>query len=357
MAYLGGDGTEADPWLIHDQVSFSDYWKHYGTGFWRIVHDIDMSGFGVIGGGVTALYKTIDGAGHSITNCTFPNDPGVNNGGPSAYHLKNITIYVVAGWTGFTRYTQTLSFTNVRVHYEYAGDVGFANASAGNTHFTNCIISGMCTLTGTNANPANCTNLYIACGTTAAVAADAKYTIVDSGNLSDPASYPGLPAEFWTLEAGAVPVTKPAVIDYSYIAYIAGVTTVDGAPESRYVRVYSAVSVNMIGSLVSDDEGKFNIRTTPWKEPVLIIAHDNIGEALKPATAYAIDNVAHPKGGNGYRYVCIQAGTTADPLPDLPWPTDQLTSGDAIFEAKKIRQPIIEGPVTPAPVLPLPVQP
>ena len=166
------------------------------------------------------------------------------------------------------------------------------------------------------------------------------------------ASYAGLPESDWSKVDGIYPQLIPTVKDYSHYTHVAGTTLLDGAGYSRRVRVLNQANNGLIGDVMTEADGTFDLDTTPHQNAVLVMAYDDVGTRLKADTAYSLDGIVFPYPANGYRYLCIQAGTTDAALPAPPLPTDQLTSGTAIFEAQKIRQPIVHGPMAPAPAVP-----
>ena len=144
----------------------------------------------------------------------------------------------------------------------------------------------------------------------------------------------------------------PQTVDLSHLTKVAGITTVDGVPEPRSVLIVRQNNSTPLARAVSGGDGTFEVVTTPYQDPVMVMAYDSIGSQIKTDTTYSLNDIVHPPENNGYRYICIQAGTTATTLPTAPWPTDQITSGAAIFEGRKIRQPYVHGPVSPAPLIP-----
>ena len=187
------------------------------------------------------------------------------------------------------------------------------------------------------------------------------YSSEESGNtfacniVTEPflaASYAGLPESDWSKVDGIFPQLIPTVKDYSHYTRVAGTTLLDGAGYSRRVRVLNVANNGLIGDVMTEADGTFDLETTPHQNAVLVMAYDDVGTRLKAETAYALDDLVFPYPANGYRYLCIQAGTTDPALPAPPLPIDQLTSGTAIFEAQKIRQPIVHGPMAPAPAVP-----
>ena len=92
----------------------------------------------------------------------------------------------------------------------------------------------------------------------------------------------------------------------------------DGVGRARIVRAVTADRHTLIAEKVSGEDGTYDLGTTPYTHGILVYTCDDYGTTLLPGTVYAVDDVVHPKQGNGYRYVCVQAGTTGDPLPDFP---------------------------------------
>ncbi len=355
MAWVGtlGSGTEDDPYLIIEEQELWDYWNDPGYTWARLTRDLDMAGIpALITPSANRSSVRIDGAGHSVRNATFADDPFADNGAGTCY-FRNVEFYILAGWITHTYYYDGINCTNVRWHYEHVSEVQiYHTEKPDRCYFTDCMVSGACTFIGANTQTSRTNGFYVLCSTTDDVRTAGYYQVLTAEESAQASSYDLLDPAGWVIEDGTVPYPQQVSYDYSQFTRIKGVTTVDSIPESRMVRIHTARYPGYVAGGLSTDDGTFEFQTRPFTEPLLVIAHDDIGLEMRPTTDYELGDIVHPAGGNGYRYLCIQAGTTADPLPQAPWPTDQLTSGTAIFEARKIRQPIVEGPVTPAPYIP-----
>ena len=357
MAMVGA-GTAAEPFLI---VTPDDVREAFGnlknTNIYELTRSIDMTDEAPLAGAYGNQYPnagpTFKGNGHMIYGLQVDNVYGNYWLETSSIGFENIHLQFTK--IDFMLFScAVLKISNARFDFDGTGDKGLCSnwkrgyqlavdgflltAAAGK------IVQGF----NSRENRGSVANAYMMSSETPA--GTWGFTVVT--DPMDAASYPGLDTAFWNNPGGVLPFLKPVLQDYSHFTHVKGTTLVDGQPESRVVRVVKSDSHGYIAQAITPADGTFDIQTTPYKDGLLVMAFDDEGTQLVADTAYALNATVHPRVSNGYRYICIQAGTTAAPLPDLPWPTGQLTSGDAIFEARKIRQPTIHGPVSPAPVIP-----
>ncbi len=348
-----GAGTEADPYLIESEQDFKDYWAEGATNFVRLIRNLDMSSVGTLSPVFDAGGKRIDGAGFRVSNVSFVAEPLGTARNYGSHVIKNIEFEIVTGWTGSMYYSDTSVFENVLFNFLHNEPFSFNTHYKNTNNWVNVVFMGGITFESPALGQRNTqiVNVYILSAISQAAIDTGRFNVVAPDDQLLASSYPDLPTDFWQIEDGMTPFPKAQANDYSTYTHVKGTTLVDGVGESRGVRIMHAYYGNTVAYAKSAEDGTFDIKTRPYTEPLLVISHDDMGTRLKAATAYALGAITYPAAFNGYRYVCIQAGTTADPLPDQPWPTGQLTSGDAIFEAKKVRQPIIHGPVLPVPYL------
>ncbi|WP_281647950.1 hypothetical protein [Parendozoicomonas sp. Alg238-R29] len=336
MATYTGLGTENSPYLIETPEQFRDAFKDSATAFhhYAVIQNIDMGGMAI--GGYNQVRAKIDGKGHVISN---------------AVHAES---YLCYRWWGYLKNIHIImghKTTSKKIRYFAQSDANGAAIENVRLVFTNTFynwatfnmnMEGMVSVI-VNEDAGNGRKTYWCTG-----AKNAKVDV--TAHDTDPASYPGIDDTIWDVTGGGVPVLIPQGGDYSQYTHVMGKTMIDGVPKSRNVRAVSADRHSLIAEATSGADGSFDVGTTPYTHGILVYAFDDYGETIQPGAVYNVDDIVHPKTGNGYRYVCVQTGTTGDPLPDWPWPTDQLTTGTAIFNAEKIVQPFLHGPVTPVPI-------
>ena len=336
MATYIGNGTAESPFLIETPEQFRDAFKDQATSFYHyeVTRNIDMGGMEI--GGYHQVRAKIDGKGHVISN---------------AIHTES---YLCYRWWGYLKNIHMImgrKASNKSIRYFAQSDANGAAIENVRLVFTDPFLNWSTFNMNMNGMVSCIVNEDIDAGRRTYWCTGARNSKVDvTANDTDPASYPGIDTNIWDTTGGGVPVLIPQAGDYSQYTQVAGKTLVDGVPRARQVRAVSADRHSLIAEATSGADGTFELGTTPYTHGILVYAYDDYGSTLQPGTVYNVDDVVHPSQGNGYRYVCVQAGTTGDPLPDYPWPTDQLTTGTAIFNAEKIVQPFMHGPVTPVPI-------
>ncbi|MCL6270727.1 hypothetical protein M3P05_12410 [Sansalvadorimonas sp. 2012CJ34-2] len=333
MASYNGDGTQANPYLIETPEQMRDAFQG-GGGHYEVIKNIDMGGMDM--GGYFSATSWIDGKGHVVSNA--------GQSGSSLYNdfngrLYNLHVQFIK--TGPYEISRIVGddygfFENVRFEFMDGQIQSWAQFRIYGDRIGSC--------TGVIINE------YHGSDRTTYWCNSGNTKIDVSATDTDPASYPGIDSNVWDITGGSVPVLIPQSGDYSAYTHVMGTTLVDGNPVSRIVRAVGAGRHELISETTSGADGSYDLQTSPYTHGVLVYTFDDYGTTLLPGTVYELDDITHPKGPNGYRYICVQAGTTGDPLPDAPWPTDQLITGTAIFNAEKIVQPFMHGPVTPVPI-------
>ena len=336
MATYIGNGTAESPFLIETPEQFRDAFKDQATNFYyyEVTKNSDMAGMEI--GGYNQVRAKIDGKGHVISN---------------AIHAES---YLCYRWWGTLKNIHIImgyKSSSKAIRYFAQSDANGAAIENVRLVFTDPMYRWSTFAMNMHGMVSCIVNEDIDTGRSTYWCTGAKNSKVDvTANDTDPASYPGIDGAIWDLTGGGVPVLIPQQGDYSQYTQVKGKTLVDGIPKPRIVRAVSADKHALIAEKVSEADGSFELGTTPYTHGILVYAFDDYGSPLHPSTVYAVDDIVHPKIGNGYRYVCVQAGTTSDPLPDFPWPTDQLITGTAIFNAEKIVQPFMHGPLNPVPI-------
>ena len=344
-----GSGTEEAPYLIRNAQEFQSFWNNPESYWYELTTDIDMDGVNVGSASGSSLYPKLNGQGHSVLNINMTSTSyWMGTGGGQ---FINIAVYFNAGFSsGFAEAPSNLLIENVRIHWNYPATIfrALLYGYTASTTIRDVLLTGdVASITYLQKSGADVSRVYI----DASIPLTNTQGSVAVQDLLDPTEFPTFDPTFWNLAVGTIPALIPQAGDYSGYTHIKGTTLLDGQPYSRKVRAVTADRHEIVAEVDSDLNGDFDVVTSPHKRNIIVYAYDPPGKVMRAATAYALDEILEPAQPNGYRYICIQAGTTADPLPDLPWPIDQLTSGTAIFEARKIRQPMMHGPITPVPIV------
>ena len=337
MATFTGSGTAESPYLVETKEQFKEAFEDesYPGKYYEVVKNIDLLNMAV--GGYKDVYIQFDGKGHVISNAVF-SSPYLWQRMRGTFQNIHMELYPNTASRKLSYLcSSTVSNNHIKnVRLDIHGET--TTWPTFNTNIDNavtCII--------TENTQANGRRTYVFNG-----GRNVKADI--TGNDTAASSYPSIDDTIWDITGGGVPVLIPQQGDYSQYTHVAGKTLVDGVGKPRVVRAVTADRHNLIAEVVSGADGSYDLGTTPYTHGILVYTFDDYGTTLQPGKVYAVDDVVHPKQGNGHRYVCVQAGTSSDPLPDMPWPTDQLTTGTAIFNAEKILQPFMHGPVTPVPI-------
>ncbi len=346
MATLAiGNGSQINPFLIQTPADFEAVWHHSENYYYELTTDLDMEGRYLSQNDNGGSFH-LDGKGHKIINMTCGNYWHFWGSGD----IRDIEFYIASGLTTGLHQTcyNGAVLQNVRVHWQHSSEVYLSRDwPQGQPFYQNVVLSGLATLKHiANQGGFDTSGCYVAMNRD-----PNNNDGVLISDIYDPAEYVNLDPALWNLTSGSVPSLIPQTGDYSRYTHVLGTTLVDGSPVPRTVRAVTMQRHELIAQIDSAGDGSFELVTSPYTDGILVYAFDEYGSLLKADTAYSIGAITHPQTPNGYRYICIQAGTTEATLPADPWPTDQLASGTAIFEAHKLRQPMLHGPVTPKRIL------
>ncbi|GAA4650996.1 hypothetical protein GCM10023116_32790 [Kistimonas scapharcae] len=346
MATLAiGDGSQSTPFLIQTSEDFEAVWHDSGSYYYELTTDLDMDGRVLNTNGDGGNFH-LNGKGHKVINMTC----GAYWHFWGSGDIRNIEFYIVSGLTTGLHQTcyNGAVLQDVRIHWQHNGDVYLSRDwPQGQPVYQNVVLSGLATLKHiANQEGFDTSGCYVAMNRDPN---NSDGVLVS--DIYDSAEYVNLDPVLWNLTPGSVPSLIPQTGDYSRYTHVRGTTLVDGSPVPRAVRAVTMERHELIAQIDSESDGSFELVTSPYTDGILVYAFDEYGSLLKPDTAYGISDVTHPQTPNGYRYICIQAGTTDATLPTEPWPTAQLASGTAVFEAYKLRQPMLHGPVTPKRIL------
>ena len=347
--YLRGSGTQADPYVIHNEGAWEKFMSYslYGANaghrlakYFEVVANIDCGGKTYAMGGNSGTWNAfLNLNGYTIKNFVLDG----SNGGNAVKYLKSG--YIKFGVLDFSISSSgyslcdycTLTMLNVcliiRVGY-LVGDGGTFKKD----RTTSCVFIHSAGLKLFNygaaeANP----SVYYVTNSTLGIGLGTRVALADS---TDPTKYPALPATHWVLDGVSWPRTIPTGRPELTNGYVVkGKTKVGGIGKSRDVLAIIAASYVIYKKMKSSADGSYQITLGDVFDPLIIVHHDYYGYPFTASATYALGDVIHPKTPNGYRYVCTTAGVAGTTEPVI-WPTSgTLQSGAAIFTAEPVYKP------------------
>ncbi|MTI11675.1 hypothetical protein, partial [Sansalvadorimonas verongulae] len=287
-----GTGTEQSPYLIETaeqfKVAFED--QNSARHHYDVIQNIDMQNTTL--GGYVDIYANIDGKGHVISNAVFAS--------PYLWQrirgtIKNLHMEWYPN-TASRKLSYLCSSTVSGNSIENVRMDIYGETTNWSTFYTNIENAVTCIVTeNTNAN-----------GRRTYVFNSSRNVKTDiTGNDTLVSSYPNIDEAIWNVTGGSVPVLIPQAGDYSQYTHVMGKTLVDGVGRPRKVRAVTADRHSLIAELVSGEDGTYDLGTTPYTHGILVYTFDDYGVDIQPGTVYAVDDIVHPRQGNGYRYVCV----------------------------------------------------
>lgn len=330
MAYLGGDGTAANPYLIGNfntlkQLLTTDIAKGY---YAAVINDIDCTG-NTISYNFSSVTPNvrIDLRGRKVTNLN------IKNSGNFYCLLDYVTLlYIENGEIDFFASHPYMGYRG-QVPYFYRCKVNLNYAYSGDTaEFIECVING-----GGGSASAGSTGNY---KYGAAMTNTTNTSTFSNGNPYAIANYPTFNELLWVFDGVSLPYPRlRSITDITNRMAVKGTTKVGGVGSPRKVGVYSPVNGYRYKEISSNNDGTYLVNINDVSEPVFVLHYDNPGLPLQSNKSYSIGDVIRPNIINGYRYICTTAGTSASSAPDV-WPlTGTITIGSAIFTPSPIYEP------------------
>lgn len=347
--YLRGSGTQADPYVIHNEgawekfMSYSLYGANAGhrlSSYFEVVANIDCGGKTYAMGGNSGIWDAfLNLNGYTIKNFVLDG----SNGGTVVTYLNSG--YIKFGVLDFSisdpNYSLcdscTLTMLNVCLIIR-SGYISYYGSIFGKGMTTSCVFihSAGLALFNSGAAAAN-PSVYYVTNSTLGIGSGKRVALAYSTN---PTKYPALPATHWVLDGVSwprtIPTGRPELIN-GYV--VKGKTKVGGIGKARDVLAIIAASYSIYKEMKSAADGSYQITLGDVFDPLIIVHHDYYGYPFTASATYALGDVIHPKTPNGYRYVCTTAGVAGTTEPVI-WPTSgTLQSGAAIFTAEPVYKP------------------